>query len=60
MMKWLKDHAVTTKKAQRMKPGALEDKFTIGVLTDVEKPIYTDEYQKIREKAKKLARKSRQ
>ncbi len=60
MMKWLKDHAVTTKKAQRMKPGALEDKFTIGVLTDVEKPIYTDEYQKIREKAKKLTRKSRQ
>ena len=60
MMKWLKDHAVTTKKAQRMKPGALEDKFTVGVLTDVEKPIYTDEYQKIREKAKKLARKSRQ
>ena len=60
MMKWLKDHAVTAKKAQRMKPGALEDKFTVGVLTDVEKPIYTDEYQKIREKAKKLARKSRQ
>ena len=60
MMKWLKDHAVTTKKAQRMKPGALEDKFTIGVLTDVEKPIYTDEYQKIREKAKRLARKSGQ
>ena len=60
MMKWLKDHAVTTKKAQRMKPGALEDKFTIGVLTDVEKPIYTDEYQKIREKAKRLAGKSRQ
>lgn len=60
MMKWLKDHAVTTKKAQRMKPRALEDKFTIGVLTDVEKPIYTDEYQKIPEKAKRLARKSRQ
>lgn len=60
MMKWLKDHAVTAKKAQRMKPRALEDKFTIGVLTDVEKPIYTDEYQKIREKAKRLARKSRQ
>jgi 2-oxoglutarate ferredoxin oxidoreductase subunit beta len=60
MMKWLKDHAVTAKKAQRMKPGALEDKFTIGVLTDVEKPIYTDEYQKIREKAKRLARKSGQ
>lgn len=60
MMKWLKDHAVTTKKAQKMKPGTLEDKFTIGVLADVDKPIYTDEYQKIREKAKGLVRKSKQ
>lgn len=60
MMKWLKDHAVTTKKAQKMKPDTLEDKFTIGVLADVDKPIYTDEYQKIREKAKGLVRKSKQ
>jgi 2-oxoglutarate ferredoxin oxidoreductase subunit beta len=54
MMKWLRDHAVTTKKAKKMKPHALEGKFTIGVLADVEKPIYTDEYQKIRERAKRL------
>ena len=40
MMKWLKDHAVT---ADKMPPEALEDKFTIGVLADVKKPIYTKE-----------------
>lgn len=60
MMKWLKDHAVTIEKARRMTPDALEDKFTIGVLADVEKPIYTHEYQKIREKAKRSVRKSLQ
>jgi 2-oxoglutarate ferredoxin oxidoreductase subunit beta len=59
MMKWLRDHAVTTKKAEKMKPHALKDKFTIGVLADVEKPIYTDEYQKIRERAKRLVKESK-
>ena len=52
MMKWLKENAVTVKKASKMTPESLKDKFTIGVLADVEKPIYTEEYQKIREKAK--------
>jgi 2-oxoglutarate ferredoxin oxidoreductase subunit beta len=60
MMKWLRDHAVTTKKAKKMKLNDLKDKFTIGVLADVEKPIYTDEYHKIRQQAKRLARKSKQ
>lgn len=60
MMKWLKDHAVTTKKARVMAPDSLEDKFTIGVLTDVEKPVYTMEYQRIREKAKKSLKESKQ
>lgn len=59
MMKWLKDHAVTTQKASKMTPDSMEDKFTIGVLADVEKPIYTEEYQKIREKAQKAAKGSR-
>jgi len=59
MMKWLKDHAVTTKKADKMTPDALEDKFTIGVLADVEKPVYTKEYQEIRKRAKALLKESR-
>jgi 2-oxoglutarate ferredoxin oxidoreductase subunit beta len=50
MMQWFKDHAVTVKKAETMAPELLGDKFTIGVLTDVEKPVYTEEYQKIRER----------
>ncbi|MDY6838994.1 MAG: 2-oxoacid:ferredoxin oxidoreductase subunit beta [Thermodesulfobacteriota bacterium] len=52
MIKWLRDHAVPIEKAGKMTDGALEDQFTIGLLTDVEKPIYTQEYQKIRHKAK--------
>ncbi|MBW1743900.1 MAG: 2-oxoacid:ferredoxin oxidoreductase subunit beta, partial [Deltaproteobacteria bacterium] len=60
MMKWLKDHAVTTKKADKMTPDALEDKFTIGVLTDVKKPIYTKEYQQIRKRAKALLKESKE
>jgi 2-oxoglutarate ferredoxin oxidoreductase subunit beta len=60
MMKWLKDHAVTTEKADKMPPEALEDKFTIGVLADVEKPIYTKEYQRIRKRAKALLKESKE
>lgn len=53
MMKWLRDHAVTIEKARTMSPASLKDKFTIGILTDVEKPIYTQEYEKIRKKTQK-------
>jgi 2-oxoglutarate ferredoxin oxidoreductase subunit beta len=59
MMQWLKDHAVPTKKAAKMSPDALEGKFTIGVLADEEKPVYTQEYQQIRKKAKALLKESR-
>ncbi len=51
MMEWLKDHAVRIEKARDMSPQELEGKFTIGILADVEKPVYTEEYEKIREKA---------
>ena len=53
MIKWLKDHAVSVEKARKMRPESLKEKFTIGVLTDVQKPIYTEEYLKIRERAKR-------
>ena len=52
MMEWFKENAVTVEKARDIKPSSLKDKFTIGVLTDVEKPVYTEEYRKIQEKAK--------
>ena len=51
MMEWMRDHAITLDKANDMPPETLKDKFTIGILADVEKPIYTEEYNKIRERA---------
>jgi 2-oxoglutarate ferredoxin oxidoreductase subunit beta len=51
MMRWLKDHAVPVEKARDMEPQSLQDKFTIGILADVAKPVYTEEYAKIRDKA---------
>jgi 2-oxoglutarate ferredoxin oxidoreductase subunit beta len=53
MMEWQRDHAVTAEKAATMKAGELEDKVVIGVLVDKDLPVYQDEYEKIRERAKK-------
>ena len=52
MMEWQRDHAVTVEKAATMKPEELKDKIVIGVLVDKELPVYQDEYEKIRERAK--------
>jgi 2-oxoglutarate ferredoxin oxidoreductase subunit beta len=54
MMKWLRDHAVSVEKLSEIEPDSMGDKFTIGVLADSEKPIYTEEYQKIRDTAEKM------
>lgn len=56
MMKWLRDNAVSVEKASKMTKKSLEGKSTIGVLTDLKKPVYTEEYQKIREKSQALGR----
>ncbi len=52
MMQWQRDHAVPVEKSLKMKPEQLEDKILIGVLVDKELPVYQDEYEKIRERAK--------
>jgi 2-oxoglutarate ferredoxin oxidoreductase subunit beta len=52
MMEWQRDHAVEAKKAATMKPEELKDRVVIGVLVDKELPVYQDEYEKIRERAK--------
>ena len=52
MMEWQRDHAVEAKKAPTMKSEELKDKIVIGVLVDKELPVYQDEYEKIRERAK--------
>jgi 2-oxoglutarate ferredoxin oxidoreductase subunit beta len=55
MMGWQRDHAVTVEKAATMKPEELQDRIVIGVLVDKELPVYQDEYEKIRERAKGAA-----
>ena len=52
MMEWQRDHAVTVEKAAAMKPEEVEDKIVIGVLVDKQLPVFQDEYEKIRERAK--------
>jgi len=51
MMKWMRDNAVKVEKAKEMAPQDLGGKFTIGILADVEKPVFTEEYEKIKQKA---------
>ena len=55
MMKWLRDHAVSAKGRDDIPPESMEGKFTIGVLTDVDKPDYIEEYNRMREQAQKKA-----
>jgi 2-oxoglutarate ferredoxin oxidoreductase subunit beta len=52
MMEWQRDHAVAVEKVPTMKSEELKDKIVIGVLVDKELPVYQDEYEKIRERAK--------
>ena len=55
MMGWQRDHAVTVEKASKMKPEEMQDKILIGVLVDKELPVYQDQYDKIRMRAKSEA-----
>ena len=56
MMEWQRDHAVKVEKSATMRPEELQDKILIGVLVDKELPVYQDEYEKIRERAKEIVR----
>ena len=55
MMKWLKKQAVPVSKAKDMTPEELGERFPVGVLTDIEKPDYLAEYERIRDMARKRA-----
>jgi len=52
MMQWQRDHAIPAEKALNMKPEELKDKVLIGVLIDKELPVFQEEYEKIRSRAK--------
>lgn len=53
MLLWQKNSAVRIEKARTMSDEEMQDKFSIGVLVDRELPVYTQEYRKVREMAKK-------
>ena len=52
MMKWCQEHAVTIDKARQMKDEERENKVSIGVLMDSDKPSFLEKYQTVREQAK--------
>jgi len=55
MMEWQRDHALPAEKALKMKAEELKDKILIGVLIDKELPVFQEEYEKIRSRAKEAA-----
>lgn len=52
MMQWQRDHAIPVEKALKMKPEELKDKILIGVLIDKQLPVFQEEYEKVRARAK--------
>jgi 2-oxoglutarate ferredoxin oxidoreductase subunit beta len=55
MMRSQKENAILVEKARDMDPEALEGKTVIGVLVDKELPVYQNEYEKVRARAKGMA-----
>jgi 2-oxoglutarate/2-oxoacid ferredoxin oxidoreductase subunit beta len=51
-MRQQKELSVRVEKAKTMSPEELAGKITIGVLVDRDLPVYTEEYQKIRDAAR--------
>lgn len=47
MLQSFKEKAVPVENAKERAPEEMTGKVTIGVLTDIDKPVYTDEYAKI-------------
>lgn len=55
MMESQRDNAVPVEKAATMKPEELQNKIVIGILVNKELPVYQNEYDKIRERARGAA-----
>jgi 2-oxoglutarate ferredoxin oxidoreductase subunit beta len=56
MLKWMKSHAMPIKAAKSLPPEKLEGKFLTGVLWDIEKPEFCEEYEKIIQRFQKEER----
>ncbi len=57
MLTRFKEQSITVSQAAKMSSEELEGKTTIGVLADREIPISTEEYKKVRKRARKLKEK---
>ena len=55
MLRWQKETAVRVEKSKEMTLEQLRGKFTIGILADRDLPVYTEEYEKVREAARARA-----
>lgn len=58
MITSFKKNAVTVGKAAKMSPEKLEGKITIGVLTNVKKPLSTEQYQRVIAEARRNVEKN--
>jgi len=54
MMNWQKEHAVRIERAGDLSEEELKDKFTIGVLADRDLPVYTEQYDLVRQQAREM------
>jgi 2-oxoglutarate ferredoxin oxidoreductase subunit beta len=54
MLHWQKESAVRVEKAKEMTEEQLRGKFTIGILADRDLPVYTQEYEKVRQAARAM------
>jgi len=54
MLRRQKEAAVRVEKATKMSAEQLKGKFTIGILADRDLPVYTEEYEKVREAARAM------
>jgi 2-oxoglutarate ferredoxin oxidoreductase subunit beta len=56
MMRMQKENAVSVENARKMGSESLEGKIVIGILADKELPIYQEEYDRVRARAKRHSR----
>ena len=54
MMNWQKEHAVRIERVGDLSEEELKGKFTIGVLADRDLPVYTEQYDLVRQQAQEL------
>ncbi len=52
MLKWQRDNAIPVEKAAKMSAEELEGKIITGILVDKDLPVYEEEYEKVRARAK--------